>query len=357
MKDKKGITLVALVVTIIVLLILAGVSISMVTGDNGIVAKAKKSVEKTNAANADEEQKLKDAEYYIDEKVNGTSFLNGKLASQINVSNYGDYVNYGVDLGITLAGKTLADGKVPKTDWRIFYKDSTNVYLIASDYLPVSKFPNGVFGDNNGDYNGYWLASDGVLITSGTVTSNTKFLFNKLSNVTKSNLNYQAVSTLLDTSKWSPFAKEGYVDDVNTAVIGSPTVEMWMASWNERYNDTLSFDANTTGYQVGLNEESLSEYIIASDMQSKEGFNNTLYYPHASTSSSWNNCNGYWLASPSAKIEDDVMNIYYNGGVYLNKYVGSSSFSYAFDFGVRPVVSLKSDILASKEGDVWQLEN
>ena len=41
MKKNKGITLVALVVTIVVLLILAGVSINLVLGDNGIIAKAK----------------------------------------------------------------------------------------------------------------------------------------------------------------------------------------------------------------------------------------------------------------------------------------------------------------------------
>ena len=41
MKNNKGITLVALVVTIVVLLILAGVSINLVLGNNGIIAKAK----------------------------------------------------------------------------------------------------------------------------------------------------------------------------------------------------------------------------------------------------------------------------------------------------------------------------
>ena len=41
LKGQKGITLVALVVTIIVLIILAGVSIALVLGDNGIVTKAR----------------------------------------------------------------------------------------------------------------------------------------------------------------------------------------------------------------------------------------------------------------------------------------------------------------------------
>ena len=40
LKNRKGITLVALVITIIVLLILAGVSINLVLGDNGIVKRA-----------------------------------------------------------------------------------------------------------------------------------------------------------------------------------------------------------------------------------------------------------------------------------------------------------------------------
>lgn len=43
MKNNKGITLIALVVTIIVLLILAGVSIAMLTGQNGILNRASKS--------------------------------------------------------------------------------------------------------------------------------------------------------------------------------------------------------------------------------------------------------------------------------------------------------------------------
>ena len=50
MKNNKGITLVALVVTIVVLLILAGVSINLVLGNNGIITKAKEAAEKTVAA-------------------------------------------------------------------------------------------------------------------------------------------------------------------------------------------------------------------------------------------------------------------------------------------------------------------
>ena len=52
MKSNKGITLVALVITIIVLLILAGVSISLVVGDNGVLTQAQKASQKTDVASA-----------------------------------------------------------------------------------------------------------------------------------------------------------------------------------------------------------------------------------------------------------------------------------------------------------------
>ena len=57
-KMKKGITLIALVVTIIVLLILAGVSISMLTGQNGILNRAKEAKENTELAQAEEDEKM-----------------------------------------------------------------------------------------------------------------------------------------------------------------------------------------------------------------------------------------------------------------------------------------------------------
>lgn len=68
MKNQKGITLIALVITIIVLLILAGVSIAMLTGENGILNKATTSVSETAIAEAKEAAQLevnaKMADYY-----------------------------------------------------------------------------------------------------------------------------------------------------------------------------------------------------------------------------------------------------------------------------------------------------
>ncbi len=53
-KLNKGITLIALVITIIVLLILAGISISALKGDNGIITEAKEAKRQTDIANLKE---------------------------------------------------------------------------------------------------------------------------------------------------------------------------------------------------------------------------------------------------------------------------------------------------------------
>ena len=64
---RQGITLIALVVTIIVLLILAGVSISMLTGQNGILNRTQEAKEKTETAQEDENQKLQGYEDIINQ--------------------------------------------------------------------------------------------------------------------------------------------------------------------------------------------------------------------------------------------------------------------------------------------------
>ena len=65
-KQERGITLIALVITIIVLLILAGVSIAMLTGENGILTKADNAKEGTKRAEVIENAKLDILEYEIE---------------------------------------------------------------------------------------------------------------------------------------------------------------------------------------------------------------------------------------------------------------------------------------------------
>ena len=54
MRKEQGITLIALVITIIVLLILAGISIATLVGENGILAKANTAKEESKKAEYEE---------------------------------------------------------------------------------------------------------------------------------------------------------------------------------------------------------------------------------------------------------------------------------------------------------------
>ena len=73
MKNNKGITLVALVVTIVVLLILAGVSINLVLGDNGIITKAKEAQRKSAEATQNDLIGMNELAQQLEEKINGST--------------------------------------------------------------------------------------------------------------------------------------------------------------------------------------------------------------------------------------------------------------------------------------------
>ena len=73
--QKKGITLIALVVTIIVLLLLAGVSISMLTGQNGILTRAAESKVKTEEAETQENERMQGYEDVINQYAGGKILL------------------------------------------------------------------------------------------------------------------------------------------------------------------------------------------------------------------------------------------------------------------------------------------
>jgi len=82
-KKNLGITLIALVVTIVVLLILAGISISMLTGQNGILNRAQEAKEKTKKAQIDESDKMVQMEAMV--QASGKSIP--------NPSSYGENPN------------------------------------------------------------------------------------------------------------------------------------------------------------------------------------------------------------------------------------------------------------------------
>ena len=90
---NDGITLIALVITIIVLLILAGVTIATLTGDNGILTKATEASENTKRANAEEQVKLAvQASYGEDGKIN-LDELNNELKKIENLTYKGSVIS------------------------------------------------------------------------------------------------------------------------------------------------------------------------------------------------------------------------------------------------------------------------
>ena len=73
LKNTKGITLIALVVTIIILLILAGISIAMLTGNNGVLTQGQRAKEETRIASVEETVKLYKQGKYIDSATKTTT--------------------------------------------------------------------------------------------------------------------------------------------------------------------------------------------------------------------------------------------------------------------------------------------
>ena len=83
---QKGITLISLVVTIIVLIILAGVSISMLVGDNGIITQAQNAKRETEEAQAREKLELAlidlQTEKYMNSNYNAEQFVTDYLTNR-----------------------------------------------------------------------------------------------------------------------------------------------------------------------------------------------------------------------------------------------------------------------------------
>lgn len=88
---KNGITLVALVITIVVLLILAGLSINLVFGDNGIVKKAKEAGDKSIAFGVKERIGMVLLEYPMSTEYSSLEeFLNSQVAIEVDSVTKGD---------------------------------------------------------------------------------------------------------------------------------------------------------------------------------------------------------------------------------------------------------------------------
>ena len=112
-KQEKGITLIALVVTIVVLLILAGVSINAIFSDNGIINKAKDAQNKMDQATQNDLDAIDGLSNWIDSKTNGNA--GGGDTPTVPVEPTADTAPYYPDNTFTkVAGTDLSNGLVIK---------------------------------------------------------------------------------------------------------------------------------------------------------------------------------------------------------------------------------------------------
>lgn len=184
--------------------------------------------------------------------------------------------------GLKVTNYTSANGQ---NDWRIFYSDGDHIFLITGDYIDTRKTNriNSSTGMTKSKYSAYWAT--GKVPAFQTVNSATLTRFKATEYALQSEIdNSKCVSTLLNDNNWTSYLDE----EVNgkrkaEKAIGSPTIEMWMDSWNARYpKDKIYRKASTSnpGYYVGTNPNPSTNYIEGEVMRAKEGYSNKLYYPH-----------------------------------------------------------------------------
>ena len=136
MKNQKGITLIALVITIIVLLILAGVSIAMLTGDNGILTQTNKAKYTQIEGQVKEEINLavQSAKMFAEQKAVSTS--TGWLAEN-NIGTASDTATTETIIGQLRADLTTGKGYTtitPGTGTTITVTYDTDNYSSATNY-------------------------------------------------------------------------------------------------------------------------------------------------------------------------------------------------------------------------------
>lgn len=410
--QSTGITLIALVITIIILLILAGVAIASLTGENGLLNRAVgtkdatekaeildnvrvkilgKMVEKNGQDLTKEEIKDILDDYFDATEVasidlsdddaeltlnNGNKITIGELLKDVNIAGGGAGGKSEIKVGGTAlnVGSTTGTAEALKSSygqdtdytsnngnnwtWQLFYDDATNIYLIASDYVPIDTLPNELIKEtqaegetkykawfanySNSTYTGTIMEntpwSNGT--TSSTITGNAqtntylKWVNNPSLVTITNNRNMKAVAYMMDTNKWSGFAGSA----TGATAIGGPTLEMFTLSYNAvdahttkcgTYETVDSTNANYCGYKVKVSGASWNFYDSGLDTSS-----DNMWVKTSDTKAY-----GMWVASPSSFSSNYVRSVYYEGRLdYYNDVTSKSD-------GFRPLVSIpKSSI-------------
>jgi len=162
--NQTGITLIALVVTIVVLLILAGVSINALFGDSGIINKAKDAQNKMDQAVENDQKGINELSNWLDSKINGSTGEDDNPSTTPKISTLvGTVVDkntkaedaYGNKITIPKGFKVVAHGTT----------DGSATYTYSGDNIPAVQ--DGIVIENGEDKNQF------VWVPVGTINNKT----------------------------------------------------------------------------------------------------------------------------------------------------------------------------------------
>lgn len=251
------------------------------------------------------------------------------FTKKITPENYGDFVDYPIDLN--------GDGDTTN-DWKIFYEDNKNIFIIAAGYAPNSMVSEEIMTRSTGEFANYCVyMPDNKLINS----SIDQAIINKYmlrSAVATSNSNYKKTANLMATTYWENFVDSTLAD----SAVGAPTIEMFVKSWNQKFiNDEDYFELKTTWV---IEEEG---YIVNEEgwtLQIPRFENAELYFPYTTSDNidgtEQGDVLGYWVASPSQFGKAYVYRItpcYREIAVFRDE---------NHNYAVRPVVCLNEHVKA-----------
>ncbi len=360
MKQNKmeGITLIALVITIIVLLILAGVTISTLTGDNGILAKAVEAKDKTETAKETEEQMLELLEKQLNEE--------GKIT--VSALKVGDYVKYGDKLTAqTYVTKENEEADTGYETSQTFNSDTSTLWRVINKKA-------------NGDV-------EIVAVNSTLSSDDTTGLYFKGEN------GFLNAETILDNLCSKLYSNPAYgtarsidVDDINNLTGFNPETSEWEGKdyyLNNRTKTYTSggpfFDKNSNTFREPTTENPITVehsyyyYIVDENMP----LYNTLIESSKSYNGQYKETNYpmfYWLASRNAHIFTTGMVRYriFNIGTgevrswyTMERFPALNPVDLSYACAIRPIVTLNNDVQidtsdvtknGSEEGRAWVLK-
>ena len=266
LKESKGITLIALVITIIVLLILAGVTIATLTGDNGILGKANDAKTQTEQAKEDENLKIAIAgSYGTDGKLNLKDLKD-------NLENQGidyDKNNTGFPLEVIVNGekkKIDANGNIIesiqslKTKGTVF-KDTTTLEDTYGNQVTIPKGFK-IADDSATDVTG------GIVIEDATYTNTIGSQFVWIPVGTGENAIKKANKETVDIALGRYEFTKNSDGTITTSEYSGSNTEDTTANHNSDYKNAIAKDIeefktsvkNNHGYYIGRYEAGVVDY-------------------------------------------------------------------------------------------------